>query len=1579
MDWSGLTSRLKAVSPGLLLPLILAVALGLRLYGIGWDEGHGFHPDERSLYMRADCMYDVLTETPGYANGDCFRNNPEMEPGPPSIGTVFNAERSPLNPHWFPLGSILLYLLVVIRLIFEPFMDLGSLLSMGYIGRSITAVADVGTVLMVYLLGKQIWSRRVGLLASALVAVAVVHIQHSHFYRPEPLLVFFLAGSFWAMLRVVERRRLRDSLLLGVFVGLTFAAKVSVLPLLLPLALAYGFRLFTTRDGVWNYNPSLGELSRAPLHALAAAAVAVAVFFVTTPYALLDPVSFVGDITYQLENVAKTAGKVPFTIQYIGSTPFLYELRQTSLWALGLPLGIIAWGGLLFTIAFVIWKLVRGAAIPIGEVLLVAWVVPNVIMLSLFEVKFLRYIFPVLPFLVLMGAGMLFRALDKAREVARMSLVLRAGANRAGALALKHAPHAVASVIVLVVVATAFYGIAFERVYSRPHTAIQASEWMRENLPPNSAIVMDNHWTEWIPDLGGYQVRQIPIYDLDTVSKMEHIAELLSQGDYLLFYSNFTYGSVARQPERYPLSSHYYRMLFGGELGYSVERVFTSYPQLLGVSFVDNPFGRAQVPEPESLKEFAPGGISINMGYADENVTNYDHPRVLLFRNVGGLSRAELVGRLTEPATPRLGTLMSPLSEEPGGEELGLMLSPAQKATQRAGGTWSDIIKRDSWTNKVPVLAWLLLVEIIYLAALPLATFLFRPLPDRGIVLARILGILGVAYVTWLLASIGWMDFSRMSVLVGILVVASLSALVLAFRWREFKEFISRNWRLLAIGEVLFLAAFLSFVAIRWANPDLWHPFRGGEKPMDFAYLNAVLRSTVMPPYDPWFAGGYLNYYYWGQFIVATLIKATGIVPSVAYNLAVPMLFAMTVTGAYSLVYNVTAGIRRSGHAIGEGAVASATPADSLEQGPALPVGSWVGSTRGVAWGPVGAGVVAGLFVAVIGNLDGIAQVVKGGWNTLFHGNSYPTVEYLSDFWRSSRMLPSLEDVSPSALAFWIPDKIFPGAEMGPHITEFPFFSFLFADLHAHMIVIPFTLLAVGLGLSLLVGLREGRREWLAITTVALGVAVGSLWAINSWDYPAYLLLGALLIGLGAYLRRSHPLDRLGTFLVLAPMMGLVSYLAFLPFHLNYHPFPTGIDVSKWQTPVHNFLGIHGLFLFLIGSFLAYLSWRPLRTSVLAGILTAASLPLLVLAFRWRAFKELISRNWRAFKERTSRNWHLLAIGRVLFRAAFLSLRTILRSVPWTGLGALLAMLIFIYMGVTGYWMAAMLVVFLAFTLWVGKGVLAGKGEAAPFAVLPIALIVMGLLIAIGVEFVRVTGDIGRMNTLFKYYLEVWVLLAMGAAYVLWYLASRGALNLRRLSVFRGAWIAVLAILVGSSFIYTILGTWDRVVDRFDTSNMTLDGADFMNRAVFWENDLPMDLSWDYDAIRELQDKVEGSPVVLEGWTFQYHWGARIANYTGLPAVQGWGWHQEQQRMEYRDAVNLRIRHVREMYSTQDQERALELLRLYEVEYVIVGQLEQAYYPADGLAKFDAWARDGTAEVMYQNPGAKIYRALWYN
>jgi YYY domain-containing protein len=1553
------------------MSLILAVALGLRVYGINWDSGYGFHPDERSLYMRAGCMYDVLVGAPGYRN--CIQDFLQTRPGLPSFPVFLDADRSPLNPHWFPLGSVLIYTLVFFRSIIELFADINAL-DMRYVGRTLSALADVGTVFLAYVLGRRMFSQGVGLLAAALTALAVVHIQNSHFYRPETFSVFFTLASFWAMLRMVECRRFQDSLLLGVMVGLAMAPKISVLPLLLPLGLAYGYWARDAAGGRWSsVTPEI--LQRMATHAAVAGGTALSVFLFLTPYALLDFTAFIADLAAQT-NMAGNAGLWPFTVQYIDTPAFLYQIQQTAVWGLGLPLGLVAWASIPFTAVMAF----RSPETRRADLLLLAWVVPQFAFLESFEVHFLRYVFPLMPFLILMGAGMLLWLVgyshvlaEKARNpfVAslsnheRISGFVSFDKLRTNGQVQQYLPGVAVALVALVVGATAFYALAFERIYANQHPAIKASQWIQQNIPSGTVIVSDNHWDEFIPELYRYQIWQFPAYDPDSQLKMDTLARHLSRAEYLVFYSNRSYGSIARAPERYPLSSSYYQQLFRGELGYRLERAFTSYPELLGISFQDNPYDRAGLPEPEPLVPTEPSPVTLNLGYADDNVIGYDHPQVLLFRNVEHMPKAALQAQLAGGRWA---------AQQSGQEKIGLLLSEEQKEIQRSGGTWSDLFDRSSWANQFPVLPWLLAVELLYLATLPLAMFIFRPLPDRGIVLARVLGLLGVGYVTWLIVSLGLAEFSRTAILIGVLVISSLSVLALTARWRESKEFLGQHWQLLLLGEALFLIAFLAFVGVRALNPDLWHPYLGGEKPMELAYLNAVVRSTAFPPYDPWFAGGYLNYYYWGYFIVALPIRITGIIPTTAFNLAVPLFFALTLTGAYSLVYNLAQGAsRRNPPNVGTGFKPVPTEGGEVHPHPdPLPSRN----REKIPGSPITAGLIAGLFIAVMGNLDGMVQLGQGVWQKIFNpGLGFPPF----DFWRSSRMIPPLENIDPSPLAFWVPDKIPDAPDISWHITEFPFFTFLFADLHAHMMVIPFTLLVIGLGLALMVGLRNAGWLWAMTSSAVLGLALGSLWVINSWDYPSYLGLVVTLIWLAVYLRRGTATRKLALFGVLAVVIVGVSVLAFLPFHQPYETFDAGIAASKWRTPIDRYIGIHGLFLFVVGTFLVYHTRRslaevvkgflPLGRKALGQGSKSSSGPLVVSLSNYE-------RTGGTLQQACPEPAEVAQDERTKNEKVILDRESVSSDKPWKRVYLVLGALPIIYLAVAGYWTAAVLTILLVLTGLAIWDILISHIPDRAYAVLPLVLLALALAIGIGVDLVRLNGDIGRMNTLFKLYLEAWVLFSIAAGYMLWRLRTQGWLR-GHWSWGKSAWVGVLALLVASSLIYTGLGTPARLANRFERGPVTLKGSAYMNNAIHWEEDQRLELKWDLEAIQWLQENVQGSPVVLEAHNEQYHWSSRIVDYTGLPTVLGWPWHQIQQRFAYADAVHDRAKAVQAIYNTTDLSLAQELLRKYEVEYIVVGGLERAYYSPEGLEKFDEMVGKGLVKCVVDNKMVKIYRTLW--
>ena len=961
------------------------------------------------------------------------------------------------------------------------------------------------------------------------------------------------------------------------------------------------------------------------------------------------------------------------------------------------------------------------------------------------------------------------------------------------------------------------------------------------------------------------------------------MSELLSSADYMTVYSNRLYGTVSRLRERYPVSREYYRQLFNGELGYTLETYFTSYPNLFGVGFVDETFDRPGLPPPGALSEARPYAVSINLGYADESFSVYDHPKVLVFRNVERLEPDEILRRIVNgsggyPVYDPLGYWEE---AEPGRQ---LMLTLEESADRQAGGTWSEIVQTGGIAGRAPALLWLIIVELIALASVPLCFIVFRPFADRGWLMSKAVGLLIIGLGVWLLASLELLAFNRTTAFVVLLAFAAVSTALLIANRAEFADFLRRRWKTVAVAELVFLAAFIAFVIIRMANPDLWHPYRGGEKPMDFAYLNAVMKSVHMPPYDPWFAGGYLNYYYWGQFLVATLIHMTRTVPEVGVNLAVPTFFAMTASLSYSVVYNLASWVRRS-------------------------------ADRIIGPSPVFAGVAGVAFVAIVGNLDGVIQLGQSAWRAAIQG--LPAGEF--DFWRSSRMMP--------------PDP--PGHE----ITEFPFFTFLFADPHAHLWALPFTLLCIGLSASIVLGLGAGAgfkpaptgtwKPGHLLTLVLLGIAVGSLRLLNTWDYPTYLLFGLAAIALAEYLGQGGlsggMIFRTAAKSALVLSVGLV---VFLPFHLTNETFFLGVERTTNQTSLWQFLAIFGVFAYVIVS---YYLWK------LRG----------VLAYAWSAARDGGNSLSRAMSGEATPGVIDLSGLRVSVGPGLA-----LAAVSAAFLAGILLTALFSGSGWGTVVFAGALLVIAAI---VALRKLAARDDETPVAAFVGLATCTALAIVIGLDVVRVEGDIERMNSVFKFYLQVWVLLALAAAYFTWRIAGSLALDPCPRRSLRRVWWGGLAMLVLCASIYTALGTQDRLRDRFDANDvpLTLDGLAYASDTTYFDPEGSIDLEADLEGIHWLREHVQGSPVVLEGSTPIYRWGGRVSIHTGLPSVIGWRWHQQQQRWGYLHQVDRRIRDVDRIYSTTVASEAVDLLERYGVSYVYVGQVERLYYPGPGITKFD--------------------------
>ena len=251
-------------------------------------------------------------------------------------------------------------------------------------------------------------------------------------------------------------------------------------------------------------------------------------------------------------------------------------------------------------------------------------------------------------------------------------------------------------------------------------------------------------------------------------------------------------------------------------------------------------------------------------------------------------------------------------------------------------------------------------------------------------------------------------------------------------------------------------------------------------------------------------------------------------------------------------------------------------------------------------------------------------------------------------------------------------------------------------------------------------------------------------------------------------------------------------------------------------------------------------------------------------------------------------------------------------------------------------------------------------------------LISIALLLTLFVEIVRLDGDISRMNTVFKFYLQVWTLFSVvGGVALAWLVGQSNAWSYRSRIIWSGAFLILILV----SISYTVLAIPAKTRDRMaDTNQAGLDGMDFMQYAFYQDQGQSISLKSDYDAITWMQENIQGSPVIVEAHAPEYRLGSRYSMYTGLPGVVGWSWHQRQQRAATPpNLVTDRVEATNAFYRNIDINEALSFLDTYDVKYIVVGEYELAYYPSEGIDKFKRMAGMGLMDVRYENDGVVIY------
>jgi uncharacterized membrane protein len=756
---------------------------------------------------------------------------------------------------------------------------------------------------------------------------------------------------------------------------------------------------------------------------------------------------------------------------------------------------------------------------------------------------------------------------------------------------------------------------------------------------------------------------------------------------------------------------------------------------------------------------------------------------------------------------------------------------------------------------------------------------------------------------------------------------------------------------------------------VRANNPEIW----GTEKPMELAFLNAILQSDSFPPSDPWLSGYAISYYYFGYILMALLTRLTGVASGVAFNLANSLWFALVALGTYSLAFNFLA--RRT-----PGRVKRVSP------------------------------LLAPLFVLISGNLGGFLEVLHSKyifWTTTADGF------WVSPFWtwiglQDLEKPPFLEPSwMPQRYLWWwrssrvIRDLDLNGLPLGlQSIDEFPFFTFLLADNHPHLLAMPFVLLVIAFAFQVFLQgqrtpLRLGELKWThklrknvlialglaaAIVMVVLGLKAGAagvgastafisiikgigtggliiggvllvgavaggllpsslsklefwfgawlfgaLAFLNTWDFPIYF---SLLFCVMIWRARTLPLT---TWVKSVLTTSLAIIVAAILFYLPWYPSFSSQAGGILPHLMHPTRFLHFFIMFAV-LFIPLSIWLIMRVTQgrrqgegkwLFGLGLGLPLALLILSWLFAAMIYLVGAN-------------VIGMGAILSSMGMESLRDAARTTiilrltqSWTAIG-----------------LAAMIAAAVVLIRRVWKDA-EDEPKSGPFILM---MITIGALLILGPEFFYLKDQFGlRMNTIFKFYFAAWILWALAAAYVMDVIWSKRSVKMIPVKI-----LTILPLLAG--LIYPTLSVWTKTNGLDPVHGRTLNGA---LHPVYAS-------AADREAIQWMNDNLEVG-VVAEAVGGSYSYFARASVHTGFPTVIGWPGHESQWRGGYQ-FHGTREEDVRTLFKSPDWEQTQQIMKTYNVQYVYVGELERMTYQPIFDEKFDAFM-----ELVFQNDRVKIY------